>query len=66
MKTMHDASSDTYQGKNYIVITEIAKDGFEPEERFCVGVGLCSSFENTNELKVLTYHDAFNSKNRIK
>ena len=47
-------------------INDIVKDDFESGEICCVGAGLGGGFDNTNELKVLTYEDAVNSKNRIK
>ena len=66
MTTMHDAFNNSYQNNYYDMITKIAKDDFEEGEICCVGAGLGGGFENTNELKVLTYDEAMDSKNRIK
>ena len=64
MNTMHDGFTDSYQNDYFNLINKIAKDDFEEGEICCVGAGLGGGFENTKELKVKTYDESMNSKDK--
>ena len=61
---VHDSFVDSYQNDYFNLINKIAKDDFEEGKICCVGAGLGREFENTIELKVMTYDEAMKSDDK--
>ena len=64
MNTVHDSFVDSYQNDYFKLINKITKDDFEEGEICCVGAGLGGGFENTKELKVMTFDEAMKSDDK--